>query len=113
MARYAILMTDDGSFERLSRDEQARVFQEHEAFHRALEAQGKYVASFRLGPREQARTARRDVRGRVMVTDGPFTEGKEIIGGLYVIEADSAEEALESAKRLRFMAGANEVRLVL
>jgi len=44
------------------------------------------------------------------VTDGPFAETKEVLGGLYVIEADSLEQPLEWAKRSRFIAGANEVR---
>ena len=38
--------------------------------------------------------------GKVRVTDGPFTEAKELIGGYAVIEAESKEEAITSATRL-------------
>jgi len=37
--------------------------------------------------------------GKITVTDGPFTESKEVIGGYAMLQADSMEEALECAKR--------------
>jgi len=37
--------------------------------------------------------------GKVMVTDGPFTESKELIGGFWIIQVKSREEAIEWAKR--------------
>jgi len=37
--------------------------------------------------------------GRLTVTDGPFTETKEVIGGFFILEADSRQEALEMASR--------------
>jgi hypothetical protein len=43
--------------------------------------------------------------GKVTVTDGPFTESKEIIGGLAIIRASSKEEAIEHAKRFLDVAG--------
>jgi hypothetical protein len=43
--------------------------------------------------------------GKVTVTDGPFTESKEIIGGLAIIQAKSKEEAIEEAKRFLQVAG--------
>ena len=109
--RFMILMTDGGgAWERLSPAAQADVMEEHRRFQAALEAEGRYVASYRLGSGSQARTVRRDASGGMSVTDGPFAEAKEIVGGLYVIEADSLEEALAWAKRSRFIAGSNEVR---
>ncbi len=48
--------------------------------------------------------------GRISFTDGPFAESKEVIGGFYIIEAASLEEAVEWAQRSRFIAGWNEVR---
>jgi hypothetical protein len=38
-------------------------------------------------------------RGDLMVTDGPFTEAKEVIGGYAILEAKSKEEAVELTKR--------------
>ena len=43
--------------------------------------------------------------GKLTVTDGPFTESKEIIGGLAIIQAKSKEEAIEHAKRFLNVAG--------
>jgi len=37
--------------------------------------------------------------GKVMVTDGPFTESKEVIGGLAILQANSKEEAIELARQ--------------
>ena len=49
--------------------------------------------------------------GRTLSTDGPFAETKEQLGGLYLIEAESAEAAAETAARLPMAAfGAVEVR---
>ena len=44
------------------------------------------------------------------VTDGPFTDGREVMGGYYVIDCDTIEEALEWAKRIPLAYGSIEVR---
>ncbi len=73
---------------------------------RELEAHGRFVEA--LGPRLlggarlRPSTAARSVRvrqGRRLVTDGPFAEVKEALGGYYLIEAASPEEALDWAAR--------------
>src|SRR5829696_8610530 len=46
--------------------------------------------------------------GKVMVTDGPFTEAKELIAGFALIEVDSLEEAIEASKRFWKIAGDGE-----
>ncbi|MGH7289863.1 MAG: YciI family protein [Myxococcota bacterium] len=109
--QFMILMGDgDGAWEALSPAEQARVIEGHGEFRRALEAEGKFVSSSRLAPRAQAKTVRRSKDGRFDVIDGPFAESKEALGGFYVIEAKDVMEAVEWAKRVRFLSGANEVR---
>jgi hypothetical protein len=62
----------------------------------ALRATKKVVVSASLGAR--ARTARTRA-GKVSITDGPYVETKEQIGGLFVIEADNFEEAMEVAAK--------------
>ena len=112
--KYAILMTDGaGAWDRLGPTEQAEVFRKHGEFRAALEREGKYVWSARLDGAAAAKTVGREVGGRSRVTDGPFAETKEILGGIYVIEAASLAEALEWAERGRFIAGSNEVRPIL
>jgi hypothetical protein len=49
--------------------------------------------------------------GNLKVTDGPFTESKELIGGLAIIQANSKEEAIEIAKEFIQIAGDGECEL--
>jgi hypothetical protein len=49
--------------------------------------------------------------GNVSVTDGPFTESKEVIGGLAIIQANSREEAVQRAKDFLHVAGDGECEL--
>jgi hypothetical protein len=61
-----------------------------------VQARGVWVAGDHLAPPRRARSVRvRD--GKAMVTDGPFAETKEAIGGFDVIECGSLEEAVEIA----------------
>ena len=61
-----------------------------------LQARGVWVAGDQLAPPRRARSVRvRD--GKAIVTDGPFTETKEAVGGFDIIECGSLEEAVEIA----------------
>src|SRR3954469_7597101 len=61
-----------------------------------LRARGIWVTGDRLGAPRRARSVR--VRnGKARVTDGPFTETKEAVGGFDIIECGSLEEAVEIA----------------
>ena len=63
-----------------------------------LQARGKWVTGDQLAPPRRARSVR--VRGgKRMVTDGPFIETKEAVGGFDIIEAGSIDEAVEIAAR--------------
>jgi hypothetical protein len=53
----------------------------------------------------------RSTGGKVTVTDGPFTESKEVIAGFAVLEADSREEAIQMAKDFLKVAGSGECEL--
>jgi hypothetical protein len=50
-------------------------------------------------------------KGKLSVTDGPFTEAKEVIGGLAILQADSKEAAIELAKKFLHAAGDGECEL--
>ena len=59
-----------------------------------------------------ARGARvRQANGSVTVTDGPFTEAKEVIGGFALLEADSKEHAIELTRRFLSVAGDGECEI--
>jgi hypothetical protein len=50
--------------------------------------------------------------GKPTVTDGPFTEAKELVAGFWLIQVKSKEEAIEWAKRVPFDEGEIEIRQV-
>jgi hypothetical protein len=49
--------------------------------------------------------------GNVTVTDGPFTEAKEVVGGFAILKADSKEEAIQLAKDFLKVVGEGECEL--
>ncbi len=63
-----------------------------------------------LEPSETATAVRGDGRGGFTVTDAPFAESKEVLGGYYVIEAADLDEALAIAKEVPAPGGGVEVR---
>jgi hypothetical protein len=75
------------------------LYQEYFRLSDDLRGAGKLVGSEELAPVSTATTVQvRD--GDTIVTDGPFAETKETLGGYYVIEADSLDEAIEWAARI-------------
>ena len=75
-----------------------------------LQRKGKWVIGDQLAPPRRARTVRARA-GKITVTDGPFMETKEAVGGFDIIEADTFEEAVEIAGRHPVaQSGAIEVR---
>ena len=61
-----------------------------------MQATGRMLVSASLGE-PHARKTLRPRGGQAQVSDGPYSEAKEVVGGLFVIEADSEEEALAIA----------------
>ena len=111
--KYLLMLTDiAGKWDTLPPAEQARIMEAHGAFGQALRAEDRYVSGFRLRPPGEARTLRLAGPDRRDVTDGPFTETKEVMGGFYVIEAGSMDEAIGWARRLPLAYGSIEVRPV-
>jgi hypothetical protein len=61
---------------------------------------------------DTATSVRRDGAGGFLITDGPFAESKEALGGYYLIEVAGLDEALEIAKEVPAPHGGVEVRPV-
>ena len=96
MPRYLLLLHgDEPAEERLTDDEKRTIVEAHLALVRELSAAGKLVASEALTHSSRAKVVRR--RG---VTDGPFAETKEVVGGFYLLECADDDEAVEWAKRM-------------
>jgi len=70
---------------------------------------GVVVATGALQPQG---TRLRLAGGKFTVTDGPFIEAKELLGGFAVIEVPSLEEAIEWSKRFRTIVGEGESEIV-
>lgn len=66
------------------------------ALDEKMRATGKMLVSASLGDLDRWRTLRPH-KGTTQVTDGPYTESKEVVGGLFIIEADNQDEALRLA----------------
>ena len=112
--QYMCLIYDDEQvWQGMSEDERNAVFGEYGAFTQSIQESGNMVAGDALQPTSTATTVRvRD--GETLMTDGPFAETKEQLGGYYLINAKDADEALAIAARIpsaRY--GSIEVRPVM
>jgi hypothetical protein len=97
MAKYMLLLHDDPSgWLALSPDQMQQAIQKYMAWGAKLRTAGVLVSSDKLAD-DRGRVLR-GKNGQLRVTDGPFSEGKEVLGGYYVIKAESYEEAIERAK---------------
>ncbi len=97
--QYMLLIYGDmSSYPQLSEAEQAAESQRWYDYSMWLQDRRWMKAGDALQPVEQATTVR--VRnGERMVTDGPFAETKETLGGYYLLEVDNVDDAIEAAAR--------------
>ncbi|MBW3672297.1 MAG: YciI family protein, partial [Acidobacteria bacterium] len=80
-------------------EERAQCMAESAELCHELDTEGRFLAASPLQPIRTATTVRvRD--GRRVITDGPFAETTEQLGGFYLIEAESLDEALAIASRI-------------
>jgi hypothetical protein len=80
-------------------EKDAALASEFAAFTNSMTERGLRVSSGRLGDTELATTVRlRD--GRRLISDGPFAEGKEVLGGFYILECADLDEALSCASMI-------------
>jgi hypothetical protein len=69
------------------------------AFNEALQQSGSWVFAAGLNPASSSTTVRPAGDGGVTVTDGPYAESKEQIGGFWIIEAADGDAAMEWARK--------------
>ena len=76
-----------------------------------LEAAGARLMACGLSPASQAKSVRGQAGGQALITDGPYLEAKEHIGGFWILEAADMDEALAWARKAAFDPGSRgEVR---
>jgi hypothetical protein len=97
MRYLALIYGDERAWDAMSKEEQQAVYEQHSVFNER--AGDKIVRSAETAASDAATTVRRR-NGQIEVTDGPFAESKEQLGGFYVFECDSEGEALELAKQV-------------
>ena len=106
--KYAMLIyPKPGSHEAFEGEEATALTAEY----MALREDSRCVAGARLQPSEMATTVRYGV-GENLITDGPYADTKEVLGGYYIFDAPNLDEALEFAQRIPAvrLGGAVEVR---
>lgn len=97
MAQYLLSVWHDDEYEvDFSSDEIQHVVAQVSAYNQQLEQAGAWVFGNGLMPASTATVARFDA-GEVTVTDGPYAESKEQVGGFWVIEAESPDAARQWA----------------
>ena len=103
--RYMLLIcSDDKAAPPAPRAEMEAIVQGNRRFSEELQAAGKVVGGERLRPEGEASRVRFKA-GHRQVMDGPFAETKEALGGFYLIECDTREEAIEWAKKIPLREG--------
>jgi len=112
--KYMLLIHDDEkAWGKLSEAERGKIYAEYGQFGQSVRASGNYLAGAQLQPTTMATSVRvRD--GKRLVTDGPFAETREQLGGYYLVEAKDLDEAIGIAARIpSAKVGTIEVRPVV
>ena len=111
MARFLVLIYEDEQKWIDGAEGSEEAMAQHSKF--GAEHAGAIVAGQALQPTSTATSLRRNAAGAVEVTDGPFVETKEALGGFYLLEADDLDAAVELAKQVPAPFGGLEVRPVM
>jgi len=98
--KYMLLIHDDEkAWGALSQAEQQRIYGEYGQFGQQIKETGNYLAGAQLQPTTTATSVRvRD--GKRLVTDGPFAETREQLGGYFLVDARDLDAAIGIASRI-------------
>jgi hypothetical protein len=112
MSQYLVLIYDDETaWESAPPETRDQIHAGHSAF---AEKNGAAIAGGNaLQPTTTATTVRPDGADGFTVTDGPFVETKEALGGYYLVEAADLDEAIALAQQIPVVSGGLEVRPIL
>jgi hypothetical protein len=112
MQYLLLIYSPESHWESMREPERQKIYQQYRELIGELQKDGKFLGGHELQPTSSATTVRvRD--GKKAVTDGPFAETKEHLGGYFLVEAKDLDEALSMAARIpSATAGSIEVRPV-
>ena len=98
--KYALLIySDEKYWEKLREDRRAEIVGAYQALTEDLKRRGQYLAGEPLDATPTASTVRLR-EGKTLVTDGPFAETKEQLGGFYLVDVPDLDAALAIAARI-------------
>jgi hypothetical protein len=98
--RYALLIcTDEVARAQVSPEEKAEMMAAYDAFGKEMAGRGVLQGGERLRPTTDATTVRVS-GGEVLVSDGPFAETKEQMGGFFLVDCADLDEAIEIASKI-------------
>ncbi len=100
METMFLLYTDEAIRAAQSAEDLAAAMERHHAIIADAQAKGKFKGAGRLQPTKAATTVRSAGAGEFTAMDGPFAETKEALGGYYLLDCSSTEDARYWAKRL-------------
>src|SRR5205823_11688620 len=98
--QYMLLIYNEPvGWESMPTEQQQQVYEAYGTFTEELQGSGKMVAGDALQPITTATSVRvRD--GETLTTDGPFAETKEVLGGYYLLDVETIDEALDWAAKI-------------
>jgi hypothetical protein len=99
MEYMLLIYGEEGRWDSISDEERDALYGEYFKLSDDLRTRDALLGSNELQPVSTATTVRVE-NGETVVTDGPFAETKEVLGGYYLIEAESLDEAIEWAARI-------------
>ena len=112
MKYLCLIYDDEKKWAAMPKTEAEGMMGEYFAFTNAIKGSGHYIAGEALQPVHTATTVRLR-NGKLSMTDGPFAETKEQLGGFYMIEAKDLNDAIQVASRIpSARVGSIEVRPV-
>jgi hypothetical protein len=98
--KYVILMqVDPAVLEHLTDEQQQMLEKGHAEFMATTKERGEFIATQALGDPSRSKVVRGDT-DRPEVTDGPFVEAKEFMGGFYLLDVESEARAVELALQI-------------
>ena len=98
--KYMLLIyLEESQWASLTEAERQQIYGEYRQFSEEIVASGQFLSGSELHPVSSATSVRvRD--GKPLVTDGPFAETREQLGGYYLVEAKDLDEAIGLAARI-------------
>jgi hypothetical protein len=98
--KYMLLICDDEqAWGKLNETERKQIYGEYGQFSEQIKSSGHYLAGAQLQPTSTA-TSVKVRNGKRLLTDGPFAETREQLGGYYLIDAKDLDEAVAIAARI-------------